>query len=172
MPEYESSFTRPANTTQYAANDAVNDLTSSPTQQSITVWTKHAGVVMSEGTATEQQTGWGVIVSAILTQSVVASVIAADFQVVLFDTAPTAMEDNAAFDPSDAEAANIIGVIDFGSSPHVFALNSVYVMAQEPIRFWCGTTGLKTLYYVVRVNNAYTPTSGETLTLRLGVLEG
>lgn len=50
----------------------------------------------------------------------------ADFDLVLFDVAPTVAADNAAFDPTDAELSNCVGIIPVGAG-HYTALfdNSV-----------------------------------------------
>ena len=129
------SFTRPANTTQYTAGDVVNDLAASPTAQTISVGREIGG--------------GGVIESALLIDAA-SQATKGDFEVWLFDTAVTPQEDNAAFDPTDAQMATCVGVIAFGSTPKVGLAtagatgNCVYTYGALSIPFRCAAT-VKTL---------------------------
>ena len=157
----EATLTRPNDTAVYAAGDVVSNSTGAPVVQPISVARENAG--------------GGVIQSAVLVVSA-NQATKGDFEVWLFDTVPTAMEDNAAFDPTAAEMANLVGVIDFGGAPLVgnagagAAGNCVYTVDAPSLPYKCGA-GTTNLWWVLVVRNAYTPTAVEVYTLRLGDLQ-
>ena len=160
------SFTRPANTTQYAAGDAITDHATTPTVQSITVGRNDVGINADHAS--------GVINYAQLVDSA-NQATKADLECWLFRESPTAMEDNAAFDPTDAECATRVGVLDFGNEPDEGNAtvgaggNCVYEVANLGIPFECETDSFA-LYWVLVERGTYTPVSEETFTLILSVL--
>jgi len=156
-----AALTRPDDAAVYAAGDVVSDDTAAPTAQTISV--------------ARANNGGGVIQSALLVDSA-NQATKGNFEVWLFDAAITAMEDNAAFDPTDAEMANLVGVIRLGDAPNVGLVtagadgNCVYTYEAPSLAFKCGAA-VQTLWWVLVVRNAYTPVAEETFTLRLGVLQ-
>lgn len=160
----EASYTRPANTTQYAAGDAVSDSASAPTALTF------ANAVREEG-------GAGLLVSAtIATNS--NETTKPDLELWLFDTAPTAINDNAAFVCSDADILNVVGVFAFatsswrqataGTGGTMFAQGAWAANTPAPV-FKC--VGGNDLYGLLVVRNAYTPISGEVFHIKLGITQ-
>lgn len=146
--------TRPADTNAYAAQDAISDSTSSPTVMSfanigvnsITGQGRITGCYFGKTGATE--TGW-------------------DVDLVLYNASPTAFEDNAEWDPSDAEMLTEVGVITFLATEAVVGKNNVrWHRTNLDISFKCAADGT-TLYGVPVARGTPTPESGEVLTFRL-----
>lgn len=157
----DASFSRPANTTAYAAGDAVSDDASSPTTL------EFANVGRING-------GTGLIVGAKLIDSANQSTLP-NFELWVFDTEPTAMEDNAAFDPTDAEAADVVGIVQFstnfiGDETSGAGGNVVFQSDQLNFPFECGAASTS-LWGQLVARNAYTPVSAETFTIRLDVVQ-
>lgn len=146
------SVTRPADTTAYAANDAWSSSTSSPANIEFTSMAKSAG----KG---------GVLMTAMVSSSKASSL---QFEVQLFDSAPTQVNDNSAFTVSDTDQLKKVGTFQgtlqaAGSSPNsevTIALNLAYV---------CAATSL---FAMVRVLSAYTPDNAEVLSIRLAAALG
>lgn len=158
----QDNFDRPANTTQYAAGDAVTDSTSSPTPLEWEVGRVNGGT--------------GVIISALLIMdSAVATEL--DAHLWIFTTTLTPPVDNGACDLSDAEALTFVGMVDFGDAPQAVtnptanaAGNCAYMQRALDIPFQCLATG-KNLYGFLVAQNTYTPLSGENFAVSLGVLQ-
>jgi hypothetical protein len=154
-----STITRPADTTAYAAGDAMTDSTSAPTVASITNAARNSG--------------WsGVITSAKLIDSG-APATAGEFEVWIFDTTFTADNDNSAFTPTDAECLTVVRIIPFPSYNSYVGTasgNRVYQADSFSQEFVCGAT-TTSLFWALVCRNAYTPISAETFTLRLGILQ-
>ncbi len=152
-----ASFTRPADTTQYTAGDVISNSTSAPA-----VMTFNAALL----------DGYGTIQTAYLLDSANQATLL-DAELWLFDTAPAATNDNAAIAFTDAELARLIGVIDFAVADGKVGLvtsgaagNAINFQANLsiPVR------GLSNdIYGVLVARNTYTPVSGETLTVVLGM---
>ena len=143
-----SRFTRPANTTTYAAADVIADSASAATIQTFT------------GCA--EPGGGGLINSCILIQSAAVSTkLVADL--FLFHTAPTAYgNDNAAFTPTDAEMDNCVGVVTIdGSVAGNVKIGSGNVAIQSLNIGIVYKTAVNdgALYGVLVARNAYVPTS-------------
>ena len=150
------SFSRPADTTQYAAGDAVSDSTSSPT-------------VLSFENITDKAQGAILIQEVLVTSSANESTLP-KFNLWLFDAEPTAINDNAAFTLTDAENNTVQAVIaldsDNADTRAYTATNNSRMEGtnrQRIIRLGTNTT----LYGLLEVTNAYTPVSGETFTITL-----
>lgn len=147
--EVTSTITRPANTNAYTAGDAWSNSTSAPTAGGGTM----ANVVAFSGG------------SAMLTHLALVSSAAPatplQGEIWLFDTAPTAINDNAAFSVSDAEMLNCIAQIPFALSS-IGANSSATVLCGLGIK----TKGSADLRFLVRVVNAYAGASAEALTIR------
>lgn len=154
-----TGFTRPANTTAYAAGDVVCDSTSAPTILTFSDIGRYNG-------------DSGLIIGAHMVDSV-NQAVKGDFDLLLFDATITMDNDNAAFTPTDAEMLDCIGVIKFLASNAIngdAAANLIY-MAQlyNSIVYQCGSS-LPDLYGVLVARNAYTPASAEVFTIGLRVV--
>ena len=144
-----SSITRPADTAQYAAGDALANSTSAPTAGGGTI------------TGVTSVAGGSAILTDLMIVSSNAPATPMQGEVWLFDTAPTAMNDNAAWSLSDAEALTLVDVIPF-------ALTTIGNNSLAAIQRGTGitTVGSANLRFLIRVVNAYTPASGEVITIR------
>ena len=164
MPMIEASYTRPANTTQYTANDAMSDSTSAPTALTF------AGCAARGG-------GSGYILGLTAISSANQSTLP-QYTLYLFDgtVAPTATNDNAEFNLADASANLLIGsfalanfaAVDETSGTNGNAEDQAEPTGGFPIAFTCGA-GITDLYGLVKVENGYTPVSGEITTFRLHI---
>lgn len=145
MRTVKDTFTRPANTTAYTAGDVI-------------------GEVMLFGT----DALFGKIDSAILIDSVVAGGLKPECDLLLYSAAPTVAADNAAFAPTDAQAANLVAVIPFLAANFLAATaNGCTVSAiSAGIPFVAPN---RVLYGVLVARNAYTPTASEVFTLAVGI---
>lgn len=158
----QDSFSRPADSTQYAAGDAVTDSTSAPTPLEWEVGRVRGGT--------------GIIVSAILLMSS-AQATKLDAHLWLFSATLVPPVDNGACDLSDAEALTFLGVIDFGVVPEAITNptvgaggNCCFIQRALDLVFECAA-GSKKLYGFLVAQNTYTPVSAETLAVSLGVLQ-
>lgn len=156
-----SSFTRPSDTTAYAAGDALADSTSAPTVNTIT-------------NAARINAGSGVILNATLIDSA-AVATAGSFEAWIFDTTWTPDNDNAVFTPTDAELATLVCIVPFnvsyvGDATVGAGGNRVY--QSDPVNrgFVCGAAS-RNLFWVLVLRNAFTPVSAEIFTLRLTILQ-
>lgn len=147
------TITRPADTNVYAAGDTIADSTSTPTAFNATGFARANG-------------GSGKITNITIIDSVVAGT-PANLELWIFDASYTNNNDNAAWSPSDANANNVIGVIQFGANPIGGVNNAIYVAQGLDIPYVCLTT--TTLWFALVVRNAYTPTSAEVFKIRVGV---
>jgi hypothetical protein len=145
--------TRPADTTAYAAGDVISESTSAGT-----VWTFPFARSLGLG---------GILQDAALIQSVAQST-KLDADLYLFDTTIASnLNDNAAFAPSDAEMKTLLTVISFtGSNAKVGSGNVSIEYLNASRSLQCAAASLS-LFGVLVARNAYVPTSGEDITLRL-----
>ena len=150
-----TDVTRPADTTAYAANDAMSDSTSAPTSGGFT-FTSAARV----------SGGSGIITDAIIATSNDAATLLQG-EIWLFDAAVTNVNDNAAFVVSDAEIKTYVGKIPFNLEDA--GNNGAYFASNLAFGFTC--VGSANLRYLIKVKNAYTPASAEVLTVRLKILQ-
>src|SRR3990172_3086494 len=94
----EASYTRPANTTAYTANDALSESTSAPT-------------ALTFGTAANiRANGW--LIGARCVDAVNAATLP-QLRLFLFRVSPTAVNDNAAFTLTDANLQDCIALLNF-----------------------------------------------------------
>lgn len=157
------SVQRPNDTNAYTAGDVIADSTSAPS-------------VITLKNATSDFNGSGVIDSAVCVSSF-NNTTKPDLELWLFNAAPAATNDNAAFAPTDAEMLNLVGVIPFpvasfkvGNAASATSGNAACVTTN------CGVVinskaGVSDLYAVPVVRNAYTPGGLETITFTLSVLD-
>lgn len=150
-----ASYTRPADTTAYAAGDCYNSSTSSPTVLTFT--------------SAARASGKGGVVTSLTVVDSNAPGTPIQGELWLFDSAPTSTNDNAAYALSDSDALKLVGVIPF-TTVVTAANNSIATVQGLSIAFQC--SGSADLRGQVRVTNAYTPASAETLGFRLGIIQG
>lgn len=153
-----ASFTRPANTTPYAAEDVVSNSTSAPTLLTF------AGAARSNG-------GSGLILSARhLKNSTTTS--GATYRLHLYsDNTVSAINDNAQFRLLFANRAKRIGFIDFNhgtGGTGSDATNALTTFVNLPFVCEAASTAL---YGTLTVTGAYTPTSGEQHYIELGIVQ-
>lgn len=148
-----AEFTRPADTTAYAANDAVANSTSAPTILTFADVARVAG-------------GSAYIVKAELCTDQAACVAA--FRLHLFTTSVTPINDNAAHTSLWATRASRVGYIDFpavaqegSGSTSAFALWTGQLLAV--------TGATANLFGLLQTKSAFTPASAQNFSIRLGV---
>lgn len=154
-----TSVTRPNDTNAYTANDAWSDSTSAPSALTF------SNVLRTSG-GTALIVGLDVISTA-------NKATALQGELWLFDTAPTVINDNAAFTITDGEYETVVAKIPFVlDSPG----NSAADASGNTGTFVDGlnilVTGVSSanLTGLIKVLNAYTPVAQEKLTFRLKVL--
>lgn len=158
-----TNFTRPADTNAYAAGDVVNNSTSAPT-------------VLTFARSTKGEHGFSILQTATIIDSA-NQATKPDLLLYLFDTTVTADNDNAAFTPTDTELATLLHIIAFPASAWVSgdatsgaggncACNAQAL--QLPIQTKASDNAI---YGVLVANAAYTPVSGESFTIRLGLID-
>ena len=158
----DEQLLRPNDTTQYAAGDVVDNVTSG---------------VQGIYEVARVNGGSGQIVSASLAVTAnQTSVLTGSFELWLFDTAVASHESDAdTFTPTDADLLNLVGILQFTTAFEadltVGAGGIVAYMAAGtflPLSFTC-TALSKDLHGTLVVRNAYTPTAFEQFYLRVGV---
>lgn len=155
MSTPSANFTRPADTTAYAANDAVNNSTSAPTVMTFT------------GMA--RTTGMGGIIAGATLHVGEKNATAAEFHLWLFDTSPTMNNDNAAFAPASGDLANLVGVLIFSPTNMSDATGMrVYQAINCPLPYRAAATGL---YGALQTRTAFTPSSACTFRVKLHLVK-
>jgi hypothetical protein len=151
-----ASFTRPANTDAYAAQDVVSNSTTAPALLTF------AGAARANG-------GSGVILSA---RHMKNSTGVGSYRLHLYTASTVApINDNAPFTMLYANRASRVGFIDFN---HVQAgagsdsTNALTTFVNLP--FVCGASA-SAIYGILTVTGAYTPTSGEQHFIELAVVQ-
>lgn len=144
-----TDVTRPADSTQYAAGDAISDSTSSPTSGGFTL----TGVARKSG-------GSAMITDVIVTTSADAATRLSG-EVFFYNQAATNVNDNSAYAVSDPEIKTLEGVVPFSlfdsgnnGAAHISGLNMIVTCV-----------GSADLRFHLRARNAYTPTSAEVITV-------
>lgn len=150
-------LTRPADTTAYAALDAVSNSTSSPvvlTFENIARKVGGSGYITKAQLATNQKTN------------------TARFRLHLFSAAPTAINDNSPYLTLYANIASRVGVIDFPACATEDPTNSTQATSQAmagqanlPLPFVCGADA--NLYGLLETLDVFTPASGQQITIKL-----
>jgi len=145
------TLTRPANTTAYAAKDAISDSDSAPTILSFTVANRVSG-------------GTGYIVGARLSTSQSTNV--ARHRLHLFRSTPTPINDNAAYTLLTANFAIRIGYIDFAACQTEGSGSDVANSQNMTIRlpYICAAT---TLFGALETLDAFTPASAQVYKIEL-----
>lgn len=148
-----TTVTRPNDVIAYATNDVLADSTTVPTAGGFTL--------TSAGRASA---GSGVITDAVIINSAPAALTG---EIWIFDSAVTAVNDNAAFALSDADALLLIGIIPFTTEAQ--PSNAVAHCQGLSIGFTC--VGTANLRFLIKVKAAYTPVALETVTVRLKIVQ-
>jgi hypothetical protein len=148
----KTSVTRPADTNAYAANDVFANSTSAPTAGGYTF----SNAARSSG-------GGGTITGAIISMSASS---AFQGEIWIFDQATTAKNDNAAFDVSDTDILNVVGVIPF-NVVDTTSSNAISYVEDLNIDFVC--VGSADLRFLIKVMAIFTPASSEKLAIQLKV---
>lgn len=153
-----ASFTRPSNTTAYAAGDVVSTT---------------AGAIMTFADVAKDASG--AIQSAMLLSSANVST-KLDAELWLFSVAPAAVADNAVIAFTDAELAYLVDVISFPTSEWKVGIatsgadgNAVNVQRGLgiPVYTRVQNVPVNDLYGVLVARNAYVPVSAEVFTVTL-----
>ena len=159
----EADFTRPADTTQYTANDVVAQSTTAADNKLLVF----RNCVLVPG-------GTGIIYSALMFASTDAATNP-NFSLSLFNTEDIAIAaDNAAGTVTDAQARNLVASFVFdgtvAANVHTIGANLVITATSIGQAFKCAD-GSKRLYGLVIDRGGYTPASAENFRFRLGILQ-
>jgi hypothetical protein len=149
------SFTRPADTTAYAAQDAVSNSTTAPT-------------VLTFGNVGRINGGSGLILAA---RHLKSSTVAASYRLHLYRVAPAAINDNAQFPLLFANRTARIGFIDFShqtGGTGSDASTALATLANLP--FVCDAASTS-LFGRLVASAGYTPVSGEQHFIELGFVQ-
>lgn len=154
--EIAATFTRPSDTTAYAAKDAVSNSTSSPTILTFTSMARISG-------------GSGYITKARLytNQSTNVSL----FRLHLYNSSITAINDNAAFTILDTNAATHVGAIDFPVLQTEGSGSDVAYGVNSSIYIPFVTSGSANLFGLLEVLTAFTPASAQTFKIYLSATQ-
>ena len=151
----DANFTRPSDTTAYAANDAVTTSTSAPTVITLTSMARLSG-------------GSGVILDAVLVDESNPGTVGS-FDLMIYDTTFTPNNDNAAFNPSTTIQRTFVGKISFSTQIVCGTTSQAYHANGVNLAFLCA--GSANLFAELVVRNAYTPANAGRFDLRLKVLQ-
>lgn len=151
-------FTRPSDTTQYTAGDAVSDNTTAATSATFVL------------KSMAPSNGMGGIINYVGLHKTDQDQTGADFDIYFFDTQPvnTGYEDNAAIAITDAEWAKCIGFVSLTASSDAVSVQNgdLYGKSIPDLPYECAG-GDSQLYVVVVARGTYTPASAEVFTLRV-----
>lgn len=153
-----ASFTRPADTTAYAAQDVVSNSTTAPTLLTF------AGAGRANG-------GSGLILSARHMKSS-TGISGANYRLHLYKVSTvTPINDNAQFAMLYANRLNRVGFIDFNHTAGGTGSDSSSALTTfVNLPFVCDAAATA-LYGILTVTGAYTPTSGEQHMIELGIVQ-
>lgn len=150
-PTCTTSITRPADTNIYAVGDAISNSTSAPTSGGFTF------------TSAARANGKTVTLTDIIVVSSNPAANPLSGRLIIFDTAVTAVNDNAALAITDAEALTVVADIPFAL---VVGVNNSWVNVQNINVNITAAAGSSDLRFLVMATNAYTPASAEVITFR------
>lgn len=161
IQKVSDSITRPANTTTYAAGDALAEVTTND-HLTFTDVLKDS----RKGNAGE------IVMASCLVSSYVATGPAIDLM--LFHTDVGEDADNAAASITDAEMANLIGVVSFASGDWVPGTATVgadgnQIQIVTDIKIPVQVTADRKIYGFPVMRNAYAPVASEIYTFTLGL---
>lgn len=149
-----TSFQRPADTTAYTANDAINNSTSAPTYLTFANVSPAPGVPIFIRNAIATKTSNGVTTSTM--------------RLFLFNEIPANIaNDNAAYLPSAADILKMVGYIDFAL--YIAGTGCAHSLGSpkpsDPIIHT--PTSHRNLYGILQASGAYTPANAELFYLTL-----
>lgn len=144
-----TDITRPADTTAYAANDALSNSTSAPTSGGFTL----SSICRKSG-------GSVLITDVIVTTSNDAATLLQG-EVWIFNQSVTNINDNTAFAVSDSEIKTCVAKVPFALED---AGNNGFYHSQN-LSILAKASGSADLRFLVRVKNAYTPSNAEVITV-------
>lgn len=147
-----ASKTRPADTNAYAIGDVINESASAGTN-----WT-----FSSIGPS-----GGKILITYVALEIDLAAVISgmASFRVHLFDAAPTAINDNAAFSVATGDRTKYLGYLEVSTPEDLGA--TLWVQndtVRLPVKLASASTSL---YGMLETRAAYTPSSGDVFTVHI-----
>lgn len=143
--------TRPADTTAYAAGDAVADSTSAPTALAFLAAARESG-------------GGGYVTRARIVTDQKTNVAA--YRLWLFSASPTVVNDNAVFPLLYTEKATRLGYIDIGplATEDTTSTCAQAINADIRLAYTCAAT---TLFGLLETKTAFTPASGQKVYVEL-----
>lgn len=157
-------FTRPADTTAYAAKDVVCNSTSAPT-------------VITFANFARINNGTGIIVKARLMTDQITNT--STFRLHLFHTSPNAINDNSPYLMLYGNATNRIGMIDFPAMATEDGTNSTAAAASRPSSdgsfstpnlYFQAASASRALYGILETTTAFTPASGQKFYVELSAI--
>lgn len=153
MVTVSATLTRPADTTAYTAKDAIANSTSAPTALTFSKLARLPG-------------GSGYIVKARLITN--QSTNTARFRLHLFNTSPTAINDNAAYTLLWANRAARLGTIDFVACQTEGSGSDAANSQNDTVRlpFVCAAAD-RNIYGLLEAIDAFTPASGQIFYIAL-----
>jgi hypothetical protein len=148
-----ATFNRPANATAYAALASISDSTTAPT-------------ILTFANMGRVNAGSGYITKARLITN--QSTNTARYRLHLYNVAPTAINDGAAYTNLSANKANKIGYIDFDPMATEGAGSDIAESLNATCRlaFLCAAAS-RTLYGALQTKDVFTPASGQTYFVEL-----
>lgn len=149
-----ASFTRPANTTAYAAKDVVSNSTSSP-------------VVITFSNVSRISGGSGYITKVRLMTDQSTNVAA--FRLHLFNTSPTAINDNDPFTLLWANRSSRVGYVDFDNMTTEGTGSDSATTLNKDIRLAFSASGSRDIFGILETNSVFTPASGQNFFIELTV---
>ncbi len=156
LPLTSATLTRPADTVAYASGDAMTNSTSAPTALTFSnVANKNGGsfTIVSAQLISSNQSGTGPFILDLYNGA----------------AAPTATNDNAAYNPSDADRNNCIGTIIFpAANVNAGSSNKVIIGTMPPIISSRCDASTTSIFGLLKAGAAYTPISAETFKIFLG----
>lgn len=150
-----ASFTRPANTDDYAVNNAVSNSTSAPT-------------ILTFANAARVNGGSGYLVKAELCTD--QAECTAAFRLHLFTTSVTPVNDNAAYTSLWVNQSARVGYLDFltVSQEGAGSTSAFGLWVGSPLLYVCDAAST-TLYGLLETKSIFTPASGQNFAIKLGV---
>lgn len=146
-----ASITRPADTTAYAAKDAIADLTSGAT-------------ILTFANCARTSGGSGYVTKARLQTDQAANVSA--YRLHLYDATLTAVVDNAAQTVLYANRASYLGYIDFPAAATDGSDTAVSQSTQAPLPFVAAGTSL---FGMLETITGFTPANAQKFYIQLGI---
>jgi len=154
------AITRPANTTPYTAGDVVG--------QADTGTPANAGTAILEFTSIGPSGGHILITGADLEIDVTAVPSGmTSFTLWLYDSSPTAILDNAAWDFPAGDRGKLLGKIELGTPVDVGSTLFVQTDRTSHQGQWKLAAGSTSLFGELVTNGGYTPSSGAVKSIRL-----